>query len=503
MKQWFFKITDYADRLLDGLDKLDWPNKTKVMQQNWIGKSTGERIFFDALEVFTTRPDTILGVTFMAIAPEHENVDKYITLENRAICDEYIAKTRTKSDVERQRDVASSNGCTNKTGVFTGSYVTNPVTKEMVPVWLADYVLASYGTGAVMGVPGYDERDEEFAKAFNLKITKPEFYKKQVGEKTTTYRLRDWGIGRQRYWGCPIPIVYCEDCGTVAVPENELPVKLPYLNDFKPKGQAPLANDPEFVNCKCPTCGKNAKRECDTMDTFVCSSWYQLRYPYAKRNDIAFEKNVMRVDKYVGGAEHSCMHLLYARFFTMVLYDQGLVNFEEPFPSLVHQGMILAKDGSKMSKSKGNTITPDEYVNKYGSDILRLFMLFGFNYTEGGPWNDNTVAAIIRFVERVEKIVHKVTCIPCCKIGTDPEEVLFVQANTVRAVRDDLEVFSFNTAVARCMEFLNAIESISQKNFGKCLGNLPLYSTNRSPSLTDVFLCATPWKSPSKSTAKS
>ena len=471
MKQWFFKITDYADRLLDGLEKLDWPNKTKMMQRNWIGKSTGETIDFaivagscgstsnmadartPAVAVFTTRPDTILGVTFMVIAPEHADVATFITPDHKHECEKYIHAASKKSEIDRQEQK-------DKTGVFTGSYVTNPITKEQIPVWIADYVLANYGTGAVMGVPAYDDRDREFALAHKLPVNNAEFYKKPVGKPTTTYRLRDWGFSRQRYWGCPIPIVYCPHCGTVAVPEKDLPVKLPYITDFKPKGSAPLAAHPEFYECKCPKCGANATRECDTMDTFVCSSWYFLRYPYAHEPNFPFKPDVLRVNKYVGGAEHSCMHLLYARFINMFLHDQKLVNFAEPFQSLIHQGMILAPDGAKMSKSKGNTITPDQYVDKYGSDILRLYMLFGFNYADGGPWNDETLTAILKFVERVNSVVD----ITCAKTCAPTEELLHVEATTIEAVRRDLDTFSFNTAVARCMEFLNAIQKCPTPN---------------------------------------
>ena len=459
MKQWFFKITDFAEELLAGLDKLDWPEKTKTMQRNWIGKSEGTQIWFDDILVFTTRVDTVFGATFVVLAPEHPLVDKYVTKEQRKACDDYIAKAAKKSDIER----LGAEG--DKTGVFTGGYVTNPADGKRVPVWIADYVLATYGTGAIMAVPAHDERDEAFAKKYNLPIEHVigagnEEYKRKVfeglkrlgkGEAKTTYRLRDWGIGRQRYWGCPIPIIYC-DCGVHAAP---IPVELPEIKDFRPKGVAPLASVPEFVNCKCPKCGKPATREVDTMDTFVCSSWYFLRYPDAKNTKEPFNKELMKkmlpVDKYIGGAEHACMHLLYARFITMFLKKQGFINFSEPFTSLVHQGTILGTDGTKMSKSKGNTKDPSAYTNVYGDDILRLFMLFGFNYIEGGPWNDNTLKTVTRFTERIE------TAIKSARAGVLDEELRYIQHSTIKAVRDDLETFSFNTAVARCMELLNAI----------------------------------------------
>jgi leucyl-tRNA synthetase len=485
MKQWFFKITDYAEKLLDGLDGLDWPNKTKSMQKNWIGKSTGEHIIFKSekippdIEVFTTRPDTIKGVTFMAVAPEHLDVMKFITHENKTACVKYIAEAARKDDVERQSADKA------KTGVFTGSYVINPITNEKIPVWIADYVLGTYGTGAVMGVPAYDERDKNFANTYQIPINVAPLYNKSVGKKAINYRLRDWSVSRQRYWGAPIPIIHCENCGIVPVPEKDLPVKLPYIKDFKPRGAAPLANDPEFLKCTCPKCGRVGRRECETMDTFVCSSWYFLRYPFAKRDDIPFDRSVFQVNKYVGGAEHSCGHLIYARFINRFLYDQGLVPFAEPFPSLVHQGMILAHDGQKMSKSKGNTVSPDEYVNKYGSDILRLFMEFGFNYTEGGAWNESTLKTVTRFTTRIENVIGACVGGNCAlRSPTSPAELLHIQATTIKSVREDLENFSFNTAVARCMEFLNAIEKNPVR---ECVENLVLLIAPMMPHLAEEY----------------
>ena len=501
MESWFFKITDYAERLLGGLDNVDWPSKTKLMQKNWIGKSEGALVEFDGIEVFTTRLDTIFGATFIAISPEHELTKSLIQPEWREECDVYIIAASKKTEVERQDH-------SQKTGVFTGTYVKNPASGALVPVYIADYVLATYGTGAVMGVPAHDERDFDFAVKYELEIRrviKPADCNKAksmggcagcekslpyMGDGTlvnsdkyngltvadaqvkmakdfaktkTIYRLRDWGIGRQRYWGAPIPIVYCKQCGIVPVPENQLPVLLPYIKDFRPKGDAPLASCAEFVNTTCPLCGIAAKRETETMDTFVCSSWYFLRYPDAKNEKVPFEKPIidklLPVDKYVGGAEHACMHLLYARFVTMFMHDKGFVNFTEPFPSLVHQGMILAPDGQKMSKSKGNTITPDKYVDQYGSDILRLFMLFGFNYVDGGPWSDDTLKSVTKFVTRIENLIKQT--------NTEKEEsaeVLYVMHNTIKSVREDLDSLSFNTAVARVMELVNAIYVAPQKS---------------------------------------
>ena len=500
MKQWFFKITDFAEELLAGLDTLDWPEKTKTMQRNWIGKSTGSNVkwplvgFDGAIDTYTTRIDTLFGTTFLVVAPEHPVIELITTAEHKAKVDKYIKAAISKSDIERMEY--------SKTGVFTGGYAVNPATKQQVPVYVADYVLYTYGTGAVLGVPAHDYRDFDFAKKYGLEIpyvleekgkaegdgteatccghyglenfvlinsgqfdgqtsqqaltTITEWLAKdKLAEFKTTYRLRDWGIGRQRYWGCPIPIIFCE-CGVHAA---EIPVILPEIDDFRPKGVAPLASVPEFVNCICPKCGKPAKREVDTMDTFVCSSWYFLRFPDARNDKEAFSKAVtakmLPVDKYIGGAEHACMHLLYARFFTMFLKKQGYINFSEPFTSLVHQGTILGTDGTKMSKSKGNTKDPSVYTKVYGDDILRLFMLFGFNYIEGGPWNDNTLKTVTRFTERIEAVIKG------AKSGALDEELRYVTHSTIKAVRHDLETFSFNTAVARCMELLNAIQKSS------------------------------------------
>jgi leucyl-tRNA synthetase len=499
MKQWFIKITDYAEKLLDGIDGLDWPNKTKVMQKNWIGKSTGATVTFSlenkkTFDIFTTRVDTLAGVTFMAVAPEHEIAKTLITAEHKVACEKYIKETAKKSDIERQSTEKQ------KSGVFTGSYAINPLNNERVPIYLADYVLANYGTGIVMGVPAHDERDEDFAKKYKIEIRKvvdkeDEAAKQKIietlGNKAkaaTTYRLRDWSIGRQRYWGAPIPIIYCPEHGTVPVPEKDLPVELPYTKDFKPKGASPLAGVPEFINCKCPICGKPSTREADTMDTFVCSSWYFLRYPYAKRADVPFEKNVPVVDKYIGGAEHACMHLLYARFINMFLCEKGFINHREPFPALVHQGMILAPDGHKMSKSKGNTITPDKYVNEFGSDILRLYLMFGFKYTDGGPWDEATLKSIVRFVERVENAVK--LCIDKKDAGGkgDAQNLLHAQAIAVKSVREDLESFSFNTAVARCMELLNAIndaKDVSKKDLCAVVKTLVLLLAPMLPHIAE------------------
>jgi len=501
MKQWFLKITDFAEELLEGLNRIDWPAKTKTMQRNWIGKSEGARVTWQipntktSIETFTTRVDTVFGATFIVIAPEHPMVETFTTPEQKKAVDAYVKTALKKSDVERMEDHS-------KTGVFTGGYVINPATEEKIPVWVADYVIYTYGTGAVQGCPAHDERDFEFAKKYSLEIRQvltpksgpaPELpsatghdnldqwvlinsgqfnkitaesaltkitewlQKRHLATPCTTYRLRDWSIGRQRYWGAPFPIVYCDVCGVVPVPENQLPVELPYLKDFKPKGAAPLASSPDFVNTTCPTCGTPAKREVDTMDTFMCSSWYFLRFPSAQNDKVPFDKDItnkiLPIDKYVGGAEHSCGHLLQARFITKFLNKHGYINFDEPVKSLVHQGTILGPGGVKMSKSKPETVvTPDPYFAEFGSDILRLYMMFGFSYSDGGPWDDKTLRTTSRFIEKVERLVRG--------ISTDKEtdqNVLHVRANTIKCVREDLDNLSFNTAVARCMELCNAI----------------------------------------------
>ncbi|MDL2238214.1 leucine--tRNA ligase, partial [Christensenellaceae bacterium OttesenSCG-928-K19] len=387
-----------------------------------------------------------------------------------------------------------------KTGVFTGAYAVNPINGRKVPVWTADYVLASYGTGIVMAVPAHDERDFAFAEKYGLPIERvikaknektnddlpfveygilvnSEGFDGQTTEQAkesiiktlekdskgafkTNYRLRDWLISRQRYWGAPIPIVYCDKCGEVAVPESDLPVLLPYDVEFTPDGTSPLAKSEEFINTTCPKCGGHATRDVDTMDTFVCSSWYYLRYPDNKNNKEAWNRQVidqmLPVDKYVGGVEHAVMHLLYARFFTKAFHDMGFVSFDEPFTSLVHQGLILGPDGEKMSKSRGNVVSPDEYTHKYGSDTLRLYLAFGFNYVEGGPWNTDGIKGAHKFLERVERLVQNVSALQGGN-GTVDEDVNYQLNYAIQHVAQDIPVFSFNTAVARIMELTNAM----------------------------------------------
>lgn len=500
LTQWFFKITKYAEELLQGLDTLDWPEKTKAMQRNWIGKSSGGEIEFkcesgDTFRVFTTRADTVFGVSYVILAPEHPLVDKITTPEQKEAVEAYKLQCAKASEIERLSTTRE------KTGVFTGAYCINPVNGDKVPVWIGDYVLYSYGTGAVMGVAAHDERDYDFAKKFNLQIkrvikskdgqnddlpfcdygvicnTNSQFdgmtseegkvaivkwlEDKKQGELKTNYRLRDWLISRQRYWGAPIPIVYCDKCGEVPVPEKDLPVKLPYNVKFKPDGKSPLATCEEFMNTTCPKCGGKARRDPDTMDTFVCSSWYYLRYPDAHNDKMAFDPEIINkmlpVDKYVGGAEHACMHLLYARFFTKALRDMGYLKFDEPFKSLVHQGTILGPDGFKMSKSRGNIISPDDYVSKYGSDAFRLYLMFGFSYIEGGPWSASGMDSITKFLERVERIVDKSAKLQAKDgvIGSEEKALNYTRNYTIKRVCEDMKIFSFNTAIARIMEYVN------------------------------------------------
>lgn len=501
LTQWFFKITDYAEELLNDIDGLDWPEKTKLMQKNWIGKSTGGEVEFEIVggerfKVFTTRADTLFGVSYVVLAPEHPLVDSVTTADKKAAVDTYREECAKVNEIDR---LSTSR---EKTGVFTGGYAINPANGRKVPIYIADYVLYSYGTGAVMGVPSHDERDFAFAKKYNLPIERviksadgsaddlpfteygimvnsnefsgltSENGIKAVLEKLnsdgrggfkTNYRLRDWLVSRQRYWGAPIPVIHCPRCGIVPVPEKDLPVTLPDNVDFKPDGESPLKKCSSFMDVKCPVCGADARRDPDTMDTFVCSSWYFLRYVDAKNNLAAFDRDkvdkLLPVDKYIGGAEHATMHLLYARFITKALRDMGYLDFDEPFKSLVHQGTILGPDGNKMSKSRGNVISPDELIEKYGSDAFRMYLEFGFSYIEGGPWNDKGLESITRFMDRVEKLVRKSAELQYkdAPYGSAEKELNFVRNNSIKMASADLENFSFNTAIARLMELTNAL----------------------------------------------
>ena len=501
LTQWFFKITEYAEELLTCIDKLDWPEKTKAMQKNWIGKSVGGEITFTAesgesFNVFTTRTDTIFGVSYVVLAPEHPLVTKLCTEECKEAVAAYIENTSKIDEIERLSTARE------KTGVFIGAYATNPINNKKIPIYAADYVLYSYGTGAVMGVPAHDARDYVFAQKHNLPITRvirstngeeqlpycedgimidsqnfsgltseegrtailSALHDMNKGGAKVNYRLRDWLVSRQRYWGAPIPVIYCEKCGIVPVPEKDLPVLLPYDVEFKPDGKSPLAKHEEFMHTTCPHCGAPAIRESDTLDTFVCSSWYYLRYPDANNPDMPFDPEIINkmlpVDKYVGGAEHACMHLLYARFITKALRDMGYLTFDEPFKSLTHQGLILGPDGFKMSKSRGNVISPDDYITTYGSDVFRLYLMFGFNYVEGGPWDDGGIKSIAKFLERVERIINKVSEYNDTDFNDyekEEKELLYALHYAIKCIDRDMEVFSFNTVVARLMELVNAI----------------------------------------------
>ena len=493
LKQWFFKITDYADELLD-FSNINWPNKTIRMQKNWIGKSEGAQISFEIencnvhLDVFTTRPDTLFGATYMVISPEHPVLEKLNIKKNNKI-NEYCEDAKKKSELQRL-DLEKE-----KTGVFSGLYAINPLTNKPIPIWIADYVLITYGTGAIMAVPGHDQRDYDFASKFEIDIVKVvddnddvsiqhEAFTKdgvavnsdfinglstkeakekmieylelnKIGKRSTTYRLKDWLISRQRYWGTPIPIVYDPDGKAHPIPEKHLPWELPDDVEYKPKGTSPLGSSKELIERTEKIFGKGWRSEIDTMDTFVCSSWYYLRYPDSKNSDEPFSKKSLSwlpVDHYVGGAEHATMHLLYARFMTKVLRDLKFVDFSEPFKHLYHQGTIT-KDGSKMSKSKGNTVSPDEFVEKYGSDTFRCYLMFMGPFDEGGDWNDKGIKGIHRFLNKSINMCEKEL------VGNLTDKDLYILNKTIKNVSEDLDNMKFNTALSRLMEFVNHFQS--------------------------------------------
>ncbi|HEX8996994.1 MAG TPA: leucine--tRNA ligase [Ktedonobacterales bacterium] len=516
--QWLMRITKYADELLS-YDGLDWPEKTRLMQANWIGRSEGAEIRFTAsipkenrkrgqkatveLPVFTTRPDTIYGVTFFVLAPEHPLVEQLTIPERREAVQAYIEQTTHESEIERM----SADKARAKTGVALGSYVTNPVSGEQVPIWIADYVLMSYGKGAVMGVPAHDQRDFEFARAFDLPIrqvvqdgdeplTDPATWTEaktahgrlvnsgpfdgapadaaihqviewleehSVGAGAVNYRLRDWLVSRQRFWGAPIPIVYCEEHGTVPVPEDQLPVRLPDEAQFKPTGESPLRYVPEFLHTTCPICGGPATRETDTLDTFICSSWYFLRYADPHDEERAWDQKKLAkwlpVDMYIGGPEHATLHLLYARFFVKALRDMGLLDFNEPFTRLYHQGMVLGPDGQKMSKSRGNVIAPDAVVARYGADAVRAYLMFMGPFDQGGPWNNQGIEGVSRYLNRVWTLVTDYVE----RSGEPPVESLAgrdierLRHKTIARITSDYEGLRFNTALAALMEFVNGL----------------------------------------------
>jgi leucyl-tRNA synthetase len=505
--QWLLRITRYAEELLD-FSQINWPEKTMTMQQNWIGRSEGAEIRFIAevngrpeyIPVFTTRADTIYGVTFFVLAPEHPWVEKFTTLQQQAAVEAYIDQTRRISEIERMSSEKE------KTGVFTGGYVTNPVSGAKVPVWIADYALMGYGSGAIMGVPAHDERDFDFARQFNIPIVeviRPDdeepgdpatwrgaklaygnmvnsgpfngtpgeaasaavmkyITEKGIGQATVTYRLRDWLISRQRYWGSPIPIVYCDKDGIVPIPEDQLPVYLPENVQFKATGESPLRYEPDFLNTTCPLCGGPATREADTLDTFMCSSWYFLRYADAKNRQQAWSEEAIQrwlpVNQYVGGAEHTVMHLLYARFFIKALRDMGYVHIDEPFTRLFHQGTVLGPDGQKMSKSRGNVIAPDDYVSKYGADTVRCYLMFMGPFDQGGTFKAENLEGVWRFLNRFWGIVTESWGRPAGSGETDESQVVErLRHKTIKRVTEEIGSMRFNTALAALMECNNAL----------------------------------------------
>jgi leucyl-tRNA synthetase len=502
MKQWLLRITRYADRLLKDLDELDWPESIKIMQRNWIGRSEGAEVFFELysprpdlkgekISVFTTRADTIFGATYLVLAPEHPLVDKITSKERIKEVEKYISQAKTKSDLERTAFLQE------KTGVWTGALAINPLSGQKMPIWISDYVLPSYGTGAIMAVPAHDERDFEFAKKFGLEIrwvVKPldgelsqkkafteegisinsgEFsglktaeFKKRIieymekrgiGKKAVSYKLRDWVFSRQRYWGEPIPLVHCESCGVVPVPESELPLRLPDVEKYEPTGtgESPLANIQEWVNTPCPKCKAKAKRETNTMPQWAGSCWYYLRFIDPTNKERAWdpekERKWMNVDVYIGGAEHAVLHLLYARFWYKVLYDLGYVSTKEPFKMLRNQGMILGEDGRKMSKSLGNVINPDEVIAKYGADVMRMYEMFMGPFEATCPWDTKGIEGINRFIHRLWNLLEMV----------DPtvssEDLLKIRHQTIKKVQEDIENFRFNTAISALMIYVNEI----------------------------------------------
>ncbi|MEK7135328.1 MAG: class I tRNA ligase family protein [Patescibacteria group bacterium] len=471
MLQWNLKITDYAERLIDGIEPLDWPKPIKDAQKNWIGKSEGAEVVFliagseASVTVFTTRPDTIFGATYMVLAPEHALVQEFRSkINNWNEVEEYISKARNKTDIDRNAEGKE------KTGVeLKGLKAVNPATKEEIPVWIADYVLPNYGTGAIMAVPADDERDREFAKTFNLPIVTgyPKAGLEDFGKKVTKYKLRDWVVSRQRYWGCPIPVIHCKACGTVPVPEQDLPVVLPDIEDYLPsnEGKSPLAKASAWVNVACPKCGGEAERETDTLDTFVDSSWYFLRYADPKNTSEFASKEKLKqwlpLDFYSGGAEHTTMHLLYSRFWHKVLFDLGLVNEAEPYIRRMNRSLILGPDGQKMSKSKGNVIDPDKEVERLGSDSVRMYLAFvgPYNEVSAYPWNPDGIVGVRRFLERVWRLNSKLG-------GENENSTLLHQ--TIKKVGDEIASMKMNTGVSALMILVNdweKKEKVSQEEY--------------------------------------
>jgi leucyl-tRNA synthetase len=500
LPQWLFKITDYAEELLD-FSNIDWPERVQTLQRNWIGRSEGAEIRFEIegygpVMVFTTRPDTLFGATFFVMSPEHPAVEKITTQEQANEVHAYVERAARMSEIDRT-DVTRE-----KTGVFTGAYATNPANREEIPVYIADYVLMGYGTGAIMAVPAHDERDFEFAEKYGIEIrtviappdwdgedleeayagegtmvnsnefegtpsaegkekVKAWLEERGAGETAVTYRLHDWLISRQRFWGTPIPIIFCDECGIVPVPEKDLPVLLPEDTEFMPTGESPLKLDPAFYNTECPRCGGPATRETDTMDTFMDSSWYWYRYLSPHYDNGPFDpergEKWLPVDQYTGGIEHAILHLLYARFFTKAMRDLGLVDFDEPMTRLRNQGSILGPDGQKMSKSRGNVVNPQEYVDRFGSDALRGFLMFIGPWNEGGPWDGKGIEGVSRWLRRALSLVAGGDS---SGGEADPSDLTRRTNRFVKKITDDLEAFRFNTAIAALMEHTNFLLAV-------------------------------------------
>ena len=494
LDQWFFRITNYAERLLENLQNLDWSSSTVLLQKNWIGRSEGAELIFETpsgkkITVFTTRPDTVFGATYLVLAPEHPLVDELTAVEQRSAVKGYQREVQSKDVVARRV------GAKTKSGVFIGSYARNPATGEAIPIWIADYVLMEYGTGAIMAVPAHDKRDFEFATQFKLPIrqvvavpgeTLPIVSQEGVlmnsgafdgtacvegarkivawleqrglAKSRVQYRLHDWCISRQRYWGPPIPIIYCEKCGVVPVPEQDLPVELPYIEDFRPDdtGVSPLARHEEWYFVKCPQCGGQGRRETDVSDTFLDSAWYHLRYPSTEFEDRPFDpartKKWLPVSSYIGGNEHAVLHLLYARFICLVLHDLGHVHFESPYPKFRAHGLIV-KDGAKMSKSRGNVVVPDTYIQQWGADTFRMYLMFLGPFQEGGDFRDEGIVGIRRFLEKVWSIAHELGT----KGSAAAEQKLH---RTIRKVSADTEALQYNTAIAAMMEYVNELREL-------------------------------------------
>ena len=550
MRQWFFRITAYARQLLENLETIDWSETTKTAQRRWIGRSEGAEVDFpladhdEKLSVFTTRPDTLWGATYMVLAPEHPFVDVVTTEAQREAVDAYVKESGRKTAIERE-DVTRE-----KTGVFTGGYAVNPVNDARIPIWISDYVLMTYGTGAIMAVPAHDGRDFEFARAFDLPIVQvisgsedttnghggaavlEEAYTGEgtminsgpfdgthstagvgavtdwmedrgVGKRQVNYRLRDWCISRQRYWGPPIPMIHCEACGVVPVPEDQLPVVLPHVEDFRPDGtgRSPLARDPSFLKTTCPVCGGPAKRETDVNDNFLDSAWYFFRYPSSDRADVVFDPEMterwLPVDMYVGGNEHAVLHLMYTRFITMALHDIGLFSFSEPFKKFRAHGTII-RSGAKMSKSKGNVVNPDEYLDRFGADAFRTYLMFLGPYQVGGDFQDAGINGVRRFYDRLWRYA---TGTDFSEAPVEDPELLALLHGRTRDVTEDMASFQYNTAIARLMELLNGLQNASS-HYLEAIGRLLQLAAPFAPFISqelwtrlghEGMVCDAPW----------